>query len=75
MIQAVNATLAAALAGYTARTEDVGRIADRIRSQPLNGNLAGDMVGLMVSQRAAEANLIVAHVADETGQSLIHVIA
>jgi hypothetical protein len=33
------------------------------------------MVGLMVSQRAAEANLVVARVADETGQSLIHVIA
>jgi flagellar basal body rod protein FlgC len=55
--------------------DDVARFAERIRSQPPSGNLAGDMVGLMVSQRAAEANLVVAHVADEMGQSLIHVIA
>jgi hypothetical protein len=71
MIQA----LATALAGYADRSDDIGRFAERIRSQPLSENLAGDMVGLMVSQRAAEANLVVARVADETGQSLIHVIA
>ncbi len=71
MIQALNI----ALAGYAARTDDIGRFAERIRSQPLGENLAGDMVGVMISQRAAEANLVVARVADETGQSLIHVIA
>ena len=71
MIQALNT----ALAGYSARSEDIMRIAERIRSRPLGENVAKDMVGLRVSQRAAEANLAVAHVADETGQSLIHVIA
>jgi hypothetical protein len=71
MIQALNT----ALAGYSARSEDITRIAERIRSRPLGENVAKDMVGLRVSQRAAEANLAVAHVADETGQSLIHVIA
>ena len=71
MIQALNT----ALAGYSARSEDIMRMAERIRSRPLGENVAKDMVGLMVSQRAAEANLTVAHVADETGQSLIHVIA
>jgi hypothetical protein len=71
MIQA----LGTALAGYAARSDDVGRFAERIRNQALDGNLAADMVGLMVSQRAAEANLVVARVADETNQSIIHVIA
>jgi hypothetical protein len=33
------------------------------------------MVGLMVNQRLAEANLSVARVADETSGSLSHVIA
>jgi hypothetical protein len=71
MIQALNT----ALAGYSARSEDIARMAERIRSQPLGENMAGNMVGLMVSQRAAEANLAVARVADNMGQSLIHVIA
>ena len=71
MIQALNT----ALAGYSARSEDIARIADRIRSQPLGENMTGNMLGLMVSQRAAEANLAVARVADNMGQSLIHVIA
>ena len=71
MIQALNT----ALAGYSARSEDITRMAERIRSQPLGENTAGNMVGLMVNQRAAEANLAVARVADDMGQSLIHVIA
>lgn len=71
MIQALNT----ALAGYSARSEDISRIAERIRSRPLGESAANDVVGLMVSQRAAEANLAVARVADEVGQSLIHVIA
>ncbi len=33
------------------------------------------MVAVMANQRAAEANLAVARVADETSQSLLHVIA
>lgn len=71
MIQALNT----ALAGYSARSDDIARIAERIRSQPLGESMTGNMVGLMVSQRAAEANLAVARVADDMGQSLIHVIA
>jgi hypothetical protein len=71
MIQALNT----ALAGYSARSEDIARLATRIRNQPSAGNVAGDMVGLMVTKRAAEANLAVARVADTMGESLIHVIA
>jgi hypothetical protein len=71
MIQA----LGSALAAYSARSDDIARLAERIRNQPVGENVAKDMVGLMVSQRAAEANLAVARVADETGESLIHVIA
>jgi len=71
MIQALNA----ALAGYSARSDDIARLADRIRSQRSGENLAGDMVGVMVNQRAAEANLVVARVADAMGESLVHVIA
>lgn len=71
MIQALNT----ALAGYSARSEDILRMAERIRSRPIGENVAQDMVGLMISQRAAEANLAVARVAYETGRSLIHVIA
>jgi flagellar basal body rod protein FlgG len=71
MIQA----LGSALAGYSARSDDIARLAERIRNQSAGENVARDMVGLMVSQRAAEANLAVARVADETSESLIHVIA
>jgi hypothetical protein len=71
MIQA----LGTALAGYSARSDDVARLAERIRNQPSDENVAGDMVGLMVNQRAAEANLTVARVADDTSESLMHVIA
>lgn len=71
MIQALNT----ALAGYSARGEAITRLAGRIRNSPSNENVTGDMVGLMVNQRAAESNLVVAHVADQTGESLIHVIA
>jgi hypothetical protein len=71
MIQALNT----ALAGFSARSEDIARMAERIRSRPLGENMTESMVGLEVSQRAAEANLAVARVADDMGQSLIHVIA
>jgi hypothetical protein len=71
MIQALNT----ALAGYSARSEDILRMAERIRGRPLGENVAQDLVGLMVGQRAAEANLAVAHVAYETSGSLLHVIA
>jgi hypothetical protein len=71
MIQALNA----ALAGYTARSDDITQLAGRIRNQPSDGNLAGDMVGVMVNRRMAEANLAVARVAEQTNESLIHVIA
>ena len=71
MIQALNA----ALAGYSARSDDITRLAGRIRNQPTDGIMAGDVVGLMVNQRMAEANLAVARVADTMGESLLHVIA
>ena len=71
MIQALNT----ALAGYSARSDDITRLAERIRNQPTGENVVRDMVGLGVNQRAAEANLAVARVADETSESLIHVIA
>ena len=67
--------LGTALAGYAARLDDLGRLAERIRDQRSDANLAGDMVAVMANQRGAEANLAVARVVDETGQSLIHVIA
>jgi hypothetical protein len=71
MMQALNT----ALAGYSARNEDMLQMAERIRTRPPGENVAQDMVGLMVNQRAAEANLAVARVADDMGRSLIHVIA
>jgi hypothetical protein len=71
MVQALNA----ALAGYSARSDDMARLAGRICYQPAGGNLVGDTVGLRVNQRMAEANLAVARVAEQTNQSLIHVIA
>lgn len=71
MIQALNT----ALAGYSARSEDITQLAARIRNQGSNENPVGNMVGLIVNQRAAEANLAVARVADTMGESLIHVIA
>jgi hypothetical protein len=71
MIQAFST----ALAGYSARADNIAGLAERIRKQPVDDKLAGNMVGMMVNQRAAEANLAVARVADETSDSLIHVIA
>jgi hypothetical protein len=71
MIQALNT----ALAGYSARSEDIARLATRIRNQGSDENQVGNTVGLIISQRAAEANLAVARVADTMGASLIHVIA
>jgi hypothetical protein len=62
-----------ALAGYTERTADIARLSDRIAKQ--SQDVTGNMVGLIVNQRAAEANLAVARVADETMQSLLHIIA
>ena len=71
MIQALNT----ALAGYSARRADIVRVAIRIRDSRTDETMVRDMVGLMVNQRAAEANLVVARVAQQTGDSLIHVIA
>ncbi len=71
MIQA----LGTALAGYAARGDDIERLADRLRGQRSDENLTADMVAIMANQRAAEANLVVARVADETSRSLIHVVA
>jgi len=71
MIQALNT----ALAGYSARSDEITRVASRISNAHSGENVASDMVSLMVNQRAAEANLAVARVADTLGESLIHVIA
>ncbi len=71
MIQALNT----ALAGYSARSDDIARVATRMSNARFGENVASDMVSLMVNQRAAEANLAVARVADTLGESLIHVIA
>jgi hypothetical protein len=71
MIQALNT----ALAGYSARSEDIARLATRIRNQGSGENVVASTVGLIIGRRAAEADLAVAHVADTMGESLIHVIA
>jgi hypothetical protein len=67
--------LSTALASYSARSDDIARLAERVRSQPPDEKVAQDMVGLMVDQRLAEADLAVARTADATSGSLIHVIA
>lgn len=67
--------LESALGGYVARSVDLSRLAEKIRSQPADENLAANLVGMMVNQRSAEADLVVARVADETSESLMHVIA
>jgi hypothetical protein len=67
--------LSTALAGYSARCDDIARLAERVRNQPPDERVAHDMVGLVVDQRLAQANLAVARAADETSASLIHVIA
>jgi hypothetical protein len=64
-----------ALAGFAARSNDFAHWAERIRRQPVGDNLGNDMVGVMVNQRAAEANLAVARTADEVVGQLMHVIA
>jgi hypothetical protein len=69
MIRAIES----ALAGYADRAHDISRLAhDMARPDRVD---ARDMIGLVVDQRAAEACLVVAQVADETAQSLLHVIA
>jgi len=62
-----------AFAGYADRAREVSRVATRI-AKPDQDQVT-NMVGLMVNQRAAEASLVVAQVADEATQSLIHVVA
>ncbi len=62
-----------ALAGYADRSRDISRVAREVakpdRLEPR------DMVDLIANQRAAEACLVAAKVADESSQSLMHVIA
>jgi hypothetical protein len=64
-----------AMAGYQNRTADVAGVATRLYRGGTDENLVGDTVALTVDQRLAEANLAVAHVADDMTGSLIHVIA
>lgn len=67
--------LETALEGYATRSDDLTRLAERIRRQPTGDNLGSDMVGVFVNQRVAEANLAVARTADEVAGQLMHVIA
>ncbi len=62
-----------ALAGYAERSRDIARVGDRIARR--DGDDVGNTVELIANQHAAEANLVVARVADEAEQALIHVIA
>jgi hypothetical protein len=67
--------LETALAGYGARSDAIARSAGKISSQPANIDETRELVSIMVNQRAAEANLAVAHVAEDTSATLMHVIA
>lgn len=62
-----------ALAGYADRTQAIARVAART-TQPDQDPVA-TVADLIANQRAAEANLVVARVADEATRSLMHVIA
>jgi hypothetical protein len=62
-----------ALAGYADRGRDIARLAQAI-AVPDKVD-ARRMADLMVNQRAAEVDLVVARVADECTESLIHVVA
>lgn len=62
-----------ALAGYADRARDITRLAQEM-ARPDRAD-ARTIVGLMANQRAAEADLAVARVADECMESLIHVVA
>jgi len=44
-------------------------------NQPTDTDVTKELVNVMVNQRAAEANLAVARVAEDTGETLMHVIA
>jgi hypothetical protein len=62
-----------AYAAYADRSRDISRLAAKM-SRPDQDPISST-VGLMANQHAAEADLMVAKVADETTQSLIHVVA
>jgi hypothetical protein len=70
MIRALETSLSA----YAARSEDVTRHAVRLRDQPM-ADPTRNLVGMMVAARGAEASLVAARIAQEVGESLIHVIA
>jgi hypothetical protein len=67
--------LETALAGYSAHSEAVARSAEKMSNQPTDTDVTKELVNVMVNQRAAEANLAVARVAEDTGETLMHVIA
>jgi hypothetical protein len=62
-----------ALAGYADRAREISRVAARI-TKPDQDPVA-TTVDLIANQHAAEANLVVAQVADDAERSLLHVIA
>jgi len=63
------------LAGYNARGDEIARLGAKVANSPKDGDVSQAMVGVMVNQRLAEANLTVARVAETLSESLIHVIA
>ena len=71
MIQALHI----AMTGYSARANDLEKVATNIAGRHGDSEVARDIVDMIVTQRVAEANLAVAKVADSMGKSLIHVIA
>jgi hypothetical protein len=62
-----------ALAGYADRAREISRVAART-AKPDQDPVA-TTVDLIANQHAAEANLVVAQVADDVERSLLHVIA
>jgi len=71
MIQALHI----AMTGYAARANDLEKVASNVASRHGDSEIGRDMVDMIATQRAAEANLAVAKVADTLGESLIHIIA
>jgi hypothetical protein len=64
-----------AIGGFVSRSEAIDRLAVKVRDQAEGDGMAANLVGLIVNQHAAEANLVVARVAEQTTDSLIHIIA
>jgi hypothetical protein len=71
MIRALETSLSA----YAACGENLARHAEGLRSQRADADPTRNLVGMMADARAAQANLVAARIAEEVGDSLMHVIA